>query len=346
MRDRLVQRYHMIVAATVLAGLAAVLVRADEIGDILNQFTTAEYQSYLRALTGVDPVYTNPPYYLTNRYSRGQGGQIAADWLLDRFQSFGVAAQHDIFDYEYAPNVIAEMPGATRPDDIYVICAHYDTWHYPDQQHAPGCDDNGSGTAAVLTAARILSQYQFEGTIRFIAFSGEEQWMVGSQAYAQAARAAGENIVAAINLDMILHPGFDNAEPDPDYDLDIESNAASLWLAEHLAAQYAAYTPIDFEIHVGDDLVSDHWSFWQYDYDAIGLSENTVFEIWGGSNDAYHQLSDTLDNPDYDWEFARHAARGSMAGLMGLAGLVPEPRTAAILASFALVIRRRQHGRR
>jgi Zn-dependent M28 family amino/carboxypeptidase len=334
------RRFLFSAAAPILIAWAPVWGRADAVSNVIDQFTTAEYQSYLRVLTGVEPAYTNPHYYLTNRYSHSLAGQIAGDWLLDRFQSFGLAAQQDIFDYFYAPNVIAELPGTSRPDDIYVICAHYDTWHAQNQQLAPGCDDNASGTAAVLAAARILSQYQFEGTIRFIAFSGEEQWMVGSQAYAQAARAAGENIVAAINLDMILHPGFDNAEPDPDYDLDIESNAASLWLAQHLAAQYAAYTPIDFEIHVGNDLVSDHWAFWQYDYDAIGLSENTVFEIWGGSNDAYHELSDTLDNPDYDWEFARHTVRGGLAGLVTLAGLVPEPRTLEVLAALALLARR------
>jgi Zn-dependent M28 family amino/carboxypeptidase len=219
--------------------------------------------------------------------------------------------------------VIGELPGTTRPDDIYIYCGHYDTYHAADQLHAPGCDDNGSGTAAVMMAARILSQYHFEGTIRFIAFSGEEQWMVGSQAYAADAYDAGENIIAAINLDMFLQPGFDNQDPDPDYDIDIGGNDASQWLAQNLAEEFTIYTPIDFEVHNDDGFVSDQWAFWQYGYDAVGLIENTPQEIWGGSNDAYHQLTDTMDNPDYDWDFALHTVRGSLAGLIGLAGVWP-----------------------
>jgi hypothetical protein len=292
---------------------------ADETPDMINQASLDEFQSYLQVLTGVVPVPGFPHYHLQNRYSLGPDILVAAQWIREEFDSFGLQATLHTYDSAYGPNVIGELRGLTRPDEIYIYCGHYDTYHAADQSHAPGCDDNGSGTAAVLMAARILSQYTFEGTVRFIAFSGEEQWMVGSQAYAAAAAAAGENLVAAINLDMFLQPGFDNLNPDPDYDLDIGGNNASQWLAAHLATEFATYTPIDFEVHNDNDFVSDQWAFWQYGYDAVGLIENTPQEIWGGSNDAYHQLTDTLDNPDYDWDFALHAVRGSMAGLIDLA---------------------------
>jgi Zn-dependent M28 family amino/carboxypeptidase len=190
-------------------------------------------------------------------------------------------------------------------------------------------------------AARILSQYQFEGTIRFIAFSGEEQWMVGSGAYVHAAHDAGENIVAAINLDMILHPGFDDMDPDPDYDLDVEGNGPSQWLAQYMAAQYAAYTPLASQVHNDPGLVSDHAAFWSFGYAAVGLCENTAYEIWGGSNDTYHQATDTIYNADFDWDFALHTVRGGIAGLAGLAGLVPEPGSLAAMAMLVLLARRR-----
>ena len=292
---------------------------ADDTPDMINQASLDEFESYLRVLTGVDPVPGDPPDYLENRYSFGSDIHIAAQWIQERFESWGLAASLHTFNASYGPNVIGELPGTTRPDDIYIYCGHYDTYHAADQSHAPGCDDNGSGTAAVLMAGRILSQYSFEGTIRFIAFSGEEQWMVGSLAYAAAANAAGDNIVGAINLDMFLQPGFDNQDPDPDYDLDIGGDNASQWLAQYLADRFTAYTPIDFEVHNDSGFVSDQWAFWQYGYHAVGLIENTPSEIWGGSNDAYHQLTDTMDNPDYDWDFALHTVRGSMAGLIDLA---------------------------
>ena len=312
----------MVLAGLALAAFVAPPAAADEIEDIIDQTSLDEYYSYLRVLTGVDPVPGDPRHYLTNRYSFGSDIHIAGQWVFDQFESFGLDASLHTFDAAYGPNVIGELVGTTRPDDIYVYCGHYDTYNGSNQNDAPGCDDNGSGTAAVLMAARILSQYEFEGTIRFIAFSGEEQWMVGSEAYAAMAYYAGDNIIGAINLDMFLHPGWDNQEPDPDYDIDIGGNNASQWLNQHLAYFFTTYTPIDFQLHNDDGFVSDQWGFWQYGYDAVGLIENTPQEIWGGSNDDYHQSTDTMDNPDYDWDFALHVIRGSMAGLVDLAGVV------------------------
>jgi hypothetical protein len=124
---------------------------------------------------------------------------------------------------------------------------------------------------------------------------------------------------------MFLQPGFDNQEPDPDYDIDIGADTASQWLVEELGVKMALYTPIDYELHEDSGFVSDQWGFWQSGYHAAGLIENTPQEIWGGSNDAYHQLTDTIHNPDYDWDFALHVIRGSMASLVDLAGAAPCP---------------------
>jgi Zn-dependent M28 family amino/carboxypeptidase len=322
--------------AWVCVALFARPAHADAIEDVINQVTVAEYQSYLRVLAGVDPVY--PGVYLPNRWAVGDGGNIAGDWITSQFQGFGLSTFQQIFNYSYSPNVVAEITGTTRPQDVYVICAHYDTL-----ANTVGADDNGSGTAAVLTAARILSQYQFEGTLRFIAFSGEEDGLLGSRRYAQAVHSGGENIAGVINLDMILHPGWDSQEPDPDYDLDILTNAASSWLAQELVAKYAAYTPIDVEVSIDNYGNSDHSPFWEYGYSAIRLTEHTTPETWyQGSNAEYHQPTDVYDNPHLDWEFGRHVVRGGMAELIDLAGLVvPEPGTAVLAALGVLVIRRR-----
>ena len=131
----------------------------------------------------------------------------------------------------------------------------------------------------------------------------------------------------------------------PDHDLDIEANAASQTMAQFLAAQFAAYTTINVQTHIGPDLYSDHWSFWQYGYEALGLSENTVFEIWGGSNDSYHQLTDVISNPHFEWDFALETVRGAMAGMIGMAEVVPEPGTAGLFGAILLMagaLRRRR----
>ena len=67
----------------------------------------------------------------------------------------------------------------------------------------PGADDNASGSVATLLAADILSQYQWGCTLRFAFWTGEEQGLLGSYAYAQQAYQSGENILGYLNLDMI-----------------------------------------------------------------------------------------------------------------------------------------------
>jgi len=314
---------------------------ASLVDDIVNQASTSEFQSYLRVLTGVDAVPGSPGTYITDRYSYGSNIDVAAQYMRDQFDSWGLNTSYHTFDASYGPNVIAELPGTTRPGNVYIITGHYDTAGY-----IVGCDDNASGTAAVMMAARIFSQYQFEGTVRFVAFAGEEQWMVGSQAYAAAAAAAGDNIVAVINYDMFLQPGFDNADPDPDYDLDIGGDAQSQWLANLVAARIADYGSIATQVHNDPNFVSDQWSFWPYGYSAVGCIENTPNEIWGGSNDAYHQPSDVITNPDYDWLFALDAMRGGYAALAELAVPVPEPGTVVLVALALGLVARRSARRR
>ncbi len=85
----------------------------------------------------------------------------------------------------------------TRLDDIYILGAHYDS------ANNAGADDNGSGTAAVMEAARVLAEYEFDCTLTFIAFDVEERGLKGSEAYAAAADARNENILGVVNLDMI-----------------------------------------------------------------------------------------------------------------------------------------------
>ncbi len=346
MRRRLV-----CIAVLVLIALSTAETQATSVAEIVDQVTLPEYLSYMRVLTGIDSVTPTKPFqYLENRYSLGDDIHVAAQWIQGKFDSFGLDTTLDTFDPNYGPNVIGELRGRTRPDDIYIIGAHYDTYHAGDQLHAPGCDDNASGTGAVLIAGSVLSQYEFDATIRFVAFSGEEQWMVGSLAYAAAAQAAGENIRGMINYDMFLHPSFDNVDPDPDYDLDIAYEDNSQLLAQVLATQFSLHTSIDVEFHNDPNDVSDQWSFWQYGYSAAGIFENTVNEIWGGSNDAYHQLTDTMGNPDYDWDFAIEAVRGGTASLASLAGLyvIPEPASIALvgtLMSGLLIVLRRHRSK-
>jgi Zn-dependent M28 family amino/carboxypeptidase len=138
--------------------------------------------------------------------NRGFGTEhdLARDNIQAWFESLGLTTSLDAFSYSSSTyyNVVGELTGVTNPDEIYIIGAHYDS------VDNPGADDNASGTAAVMEAARVLSNYQFDATIRFITFDREEQGLYGSSAYAAAAALAGENILGMVNLDMIAYnPG-------------------------------------------------------------------------------------------------------------------------------------------
>ena len=77
-------------------------------------------------------------------------------------------------------NTVAEIPGSEKPDEVVIIGAHLDSWDL-----ATGATDNGTGSAAVLEAARALkkSGVKPKRTIRFVLFTGEEQGLNGSKAY-------------------------------------------------------------------------------------------------------------------------------------------------------------------
>ncbi|XP_046908957.2 uncharacterized protein LOC124490482 [Dermatophagoides farinae] len=114
--------------------------------------------------------------------------------LKDKFLSYGLKTAFHVFKTEYtqdkmkrqtATNIIAILPGkyrGTPKDEIYLIGAHYDT-----VRRSPGIDDNGSGSAAVLEMARLLTRHKcyFNKTIIFTLFDLEEEYLKGSKYFVQ-----------------------------------------------------------------------------------------------------------------------------------------------------------------
>jgi carboxypeptidase Q len=95
-------------------------------------------------------------------------------------------------------NVIAEIPGSERPDEVVIVCGHLDSWH-----QAQGCTDNGTGTTSTMEAARILMAVgaRPKRTIRFCLWGGEEQGLLGSHAYVQRHRQEMDKVSAVFNHD-------------------------------------------------------------------------------------------------------------------------------------------------
>ncbi len=97
-------------------------------------------------------------------------------------------------------NVVAEIKGTEKPDEVVIVCGHLDSWNSPGSQ---GANDNGTGTVTAIEAARILSAAHAKPkrTIRFILWSGEEQGLLGSLAYVKAHESEWDKISAVLNDD-------------------------------------------------------------------------------------------------------------------------------------------------
>ncbi len=95
-------------------------------------------------------------------------------------------------------NVIAEIPGTTKPDEVVIVSAHLDSWH-----QVTGTTDNGTGTATTLEAARILAAIGAKPmrTIRFCLWGGEEEGLLGSRGYVQKHRTEMPKVSAVFNHD-------------------------------------------------------------------------------------------------------------------------------------------------
>ena len=116
-------------------------------------------------------------------------------------------------------NVIATLHGS-QPESanrIYLVSGHLDsrcTDVLDFTCDAPGAGDDGSGVAAVLEMARVMATHHFDATIKFVAFSGEEQGTFGSLFYATQAKAAGENVAGMFSNDIIGSSLGQNGERD------------------------------------------------------------------------------------------------------------------------------------
>ena len=206
-------------------------------------------------------------------------------------------------------NVVATLPGVSRPGRQVLITAHLDATSENPAIDAPGADDNGSGSVTVLRAAQVIRALPFEKTVRFICFTGEEQGLVGSGVYAANAAARGDTIDAVVNLDMIAYESNDQDV----IELHAGTEPASGALADAFINVNTTYalglTPE--KITAGSTTASDHASFWAVGYPAIlGIEDFQDFTPY------YHTVNDrvTTVDPGYFTRFAK-AAVGTVATL-------------------------------
>jgi hypothetical protein len=248
------------------------------------------------------------------RYSTHDSCFAAANWVVDRFTAYGCDSVY-LQDYitGYAPNVIGIKHGVLYPDSIYaVICGHLDATSYLQPNIAPGADDNASGVAAVIEAIRVTQGYEFDHSIRFIAFTGEEQGLLGSSYYAPLARINGDSILGVLNADMIAYV---DAQPESLEVCAKTDNPNCEPFADFFIAAADTYTTLLTRKRMDNSMVySDHAPFWSQGYLAL-----CSIEDWYVTNPYYHEPGDTIGAGYNNNAFCTEVIKAQVAALSLLA---------------------------
>jgi hypothetical protein len=152
---------------------------------------------------------------LSSQTDNKRGIGAAVRWAEAEMKSFGLETLQTCDTVTKLPrvpnptrvcNAVAIQRGTERPNDVVIITGHIDsrvTDPMNAKDDAPGANDDGSGTAAVIEAARVLSKHKFPGTIVYAALSGEEQGLLGGKILAEHAKAQGWNVIANLNNDIV-----------------------------------------------------------------------------------------------------------------------------------------------
>ncbi|MCA8969276.1 MAG: M28 family peptidase [Planctomycetes bacterium] len=150
---------------------------------------------------------------------RDRGIGAARSWLLDQLRAAAetsdgrmivTSESHEIGERDGVPtkfvNLVATIRGTTDPERIYVLSGHYDsraTARNDASSDAPGANDDGSGTAAIVELARVLARIPLRATVRLVCYDGEELGLIGSRADAKVLEQQDANIDGMATLDIV-----------------------------------------------------------------------------------------------------------------------------------------------
>lgn len=305
--------------------------------DTIQQMTAESWLDWVEKLSGAEPVTIGgEETTIKTRFSpsmfNGQENARAFDFVLEQVQGWYPEDQIEVMDFTVTrqsdnqeftwKNLILTLPGTQAPEEIVMMTAHLDSTTSEDpEEFAPGASDNGSGSATLLEAARLLRDVSFERTIKIIWFTGEEQGLLGSANYVETIEEP-DAVAGVINLDMF---GYDS-DDDRCFEIHVgtmpESEAVGQCFVDSIEAYDLNLPRYDY-LTDGAISASDHASFWEAEIGAIEILENLFTNglaegcTNGDGNPHYHSERDTVDrlNPETSVEIARAA----LAAVMGMA---------------------------
>jgi len=229
-------------------------------------------------------------------------------------------------------NVIAEISGSRKPEEIVVVGAHYDSVY-----DCPAANDNGSGVAALLAIAQLFAQAKCERTLRFVAFTNEEPPFfdtedMGSRRYARSCHQRGDRIVAMLCLETLgyytdkpdsqklPHPIFKLVCPTTGNFLAFITNLKGRPLLKQCVGAFRQAVKFPSEALALPEQItgvsfSDHSAFWRCGYPALMVTDTAFYRY-----PHYHEAGDTPDKIDFD--VMARAVHGLSAVVADLCGAV------------------------
>jgi hypothetical protein len=297
--DRKLPTMKMIKTTVICFLLCTIVSYGQTIQDIINQVDLDRLTLTVNEFSGEQTTTVNGnTVTIINREQANN--DLAGDYLVEQFQEFDNVTINDQSFNSNGRNIIATQLGKTNPNNIYIVCAHYDS---VDDYCA---DDNATGTAAVLEIARILSRQCLDNTIIYALWDEEEIGLRGSEFYADQAVVNGENILGVLNMDMVGYDGDNPGSPgDNDFDIDYRNIAGSVAMKDDILSVFNAYSfDLDpTEVNPGTTF-SDHASFWFAGNGTTdAFSAVLVGESWETNDQTpfYHTSGDRVSTLDFPY---------------------------------------------
>ena len=226
------------------------------------------------------------------------------EYIYHKLVDMDLTVRYDEWRYKLrrGKNIEATLFGSGSSDGIVIVCAHYDSVFI-----SPGADDDGSGVAAVLTMADIMCEYEFNSTVKFVLFSGEEQGLLGSHEYAKEAHKDEDHILGVVCLDGIGYAETIKEE----HTIKNYADEHSDWiydLSKNITVEYRDYVDLDI-VRFPNERISDHHSFYERGFATSYFLEYSLDPF-------YHTSEDTIDkmNMLYLTKVCR-LALGTVAGM-------------------------------
>lgn len=300
---------------------------------------------------------------------RGVGA--ARDWIYSEFQKIAATSNGrmtvELQSFTQEPgkyqriakatkltNVVATLRGTKDPNRVYVVSGHYDsmcTSPTDAECDAPGADDDASGTAVVLEAARVMAPHEFDATIVFVAVAGEEQGLVGSTYFAEQAKKNGMNIEAMFTNDIVgngtdsvrvFSEGVPSSETEDEAktrrSVGGENDSASRQLARFIDSTAAKYLKkFDVAMIYRRDRYlrgGDHIPFLENGYPAVRFTEPHENYDHQHQNVRVENGNQFGDLPKFDsFPYIANVARVNVAALAELALAPAKPKNVRIITA-------------